>query len=448
MRHLFYTTVCTLSLLTTVNAQEKHWSMTECMEYAIENSPVVKQREYEADNYKASYMAATGAFLPGLGASVGNSFSFGRNVDPETNMMANQSSYNNSYTVETNLTLFRGGQLVNQWKQAKVNRLLGKNNEQLAKDELAMEVMDAYINVIFYKGMIKFASDKLVESNQNYYKTSRMEELGLKSVADLAQIEAQKAADDYNLTQYENMYNISMLTLKEKMSYPYEKELVIDTLLVDFDYLPAVESVADIFEYAREYNPTAIQYDLQLKSYKYDYKIAKGNYFPSLSLYGSVGTGYTTIMSGATEDSSSDSFRKQFSDKRGEYISITFSIPLFNRFSYLTNTRKARNHVRIAEAQQTDVLQQLQGTIEKNVLDREGYAKETIQLGKQVKANELAYQLVLRQYEEGLMSPIDVQTTSATLLESRANLLQRKLMYIMKSKIVDYYKGVPFVENR
>lgn len=82
------------------------------------------------------------------------------------------------------------------------------------------------------------------------------------------------------------------------------------------------------------------------------------------------------------------------------------------------------------------------------MLDREGYAKETIQLDKQVRANELAYQLTLRQYEEGLMSPLDVQTSSATLLEARANLLQKQLMYIMKCKIVDYYKGIPFVENK
>lgn len=333
------------------------------MEYAIENSPVIKQRAYEADNYRANYMAALGAFLPGISADAGTQFGFGRNINPDDNTIKNVSSFNNVYGVSAGVYLFRSGQLINQWKQARVDKLLGKNNEQLAKDELSIEVMEAYINVIYYRGMMKFAADKLEESTQNYSKTSRMEELGLKSIADVAQIEVQMAADDYSLTQYENLYNTALITLKEKMNFPYEANLYIDTLTSEFNYIPANESVADIFEYARENNPTAIQYNLRLQSYRYDYKIAKGNFLPSIYASGSISTNYYKFLNDDT--SVPDSFSDQFRNNRGENFSITLSIPIFNRLSTTSTARRARNYVRIAEAQQTEVLQQLQGTIEK-----------------------------------------------------------------------------------
>jgi len=89
----------------------------------------------------------------------------------------------------------------------------------------------------------------------------------------------------------------------------------------------------------------------------------------------------------------------------------------------------------------------LQKDVEQAVLDREGYAKETIQMEKKVKADALAYQITLRKFEEGLMSPLDVQTNATILLNSKADLLQRRLLYIMKCRQVDYYKGQPLIGN-
>ena len=95
----------------------------------------------------------------------------------------------------------------------------------------------------------------------------------------------------------------------------------------------------------------------------------------------------------------------------------------------------------------TAILRQLQTAVEQSVLDREGYAKEAIQMDKKVKSDELAYRVTLRKYEEGLMSTLDVQTSANTLLESKANLLQKRLMYLLKSKLVDYYKGKPLINE-
>ncbi len=109
--------------------------------------------------------------------------------------------------------------------------------------------------------------------------------------------------------------------------------------------------------------------------------------------------------------------------------------------------RKARNDMHIARERRTEELRRLQTAIEQAVLDLEGYAKETMQMEKKAAADEIAYRVTLRKFEEGLMSAIDLQTGANTLLLSRADLLQRRLMYLMKCKLVDYYRGRPLIDD-
>lgn len=228
------------------------------------------------------------------------------------------------------------------------------------------------------------------------------------------------------------------------MNYPSDMELDVDTMLLDKSYATMMESVNEIYDYASENNPTALQAKLQLKSYKMQYMMAKGRLLPSISFSAGVSTNYYENLKA---DKAPASFSNQFKNNRGEYISFNLSFPLFDGLSRLTNLRKARNNMRIAQEQQTEVLRQLETAIEQAILDREGYAKETIQMDKKAKADEIAYQVTLRKFEEGLMSPIDLQTSANTLLLSKADLLQRKLMYLMKCKLVDYYKGKPLIEG-
>jgi len=177
---------------------------------------------------------------------------------------------------------------------------------------------------------------------------------------------------------------------------------------------------------------------------KYQYRIYKGKLLPSIYLNAGISTSYFENLK---SDNAPEGFKDQFKNNRGEYVSFSLSFPLFDGLSRLTNARRYRNNMRIARETRTEVFRQLQTAVEQSVLDREGYAKEAIQMDKKVKSDELAYRVTLRKYEEGLMSTLDVQTSANTLLESKANLLQKRLMYLLKSKLVDYYKGKPLINE-
>lgn len=443
MKQILLTTILSFGLVTTTVAQEKFWSLNDCMRYAVENSPAVKKQTFTYDTYKAERNASVASFFPTASANVGAQYNFGRSIDPETNTYNNTSTFNNSYGLSTQIPIFTGGQLINQWLLGKSNVKMGKNDIQKKKDDLALETMQAYADVVYYKGTIKIAAEKLEESRRTLYKTKRQEELGLKGKADVAQFEAQVATDDYTLTRQQNLYNTALLTLKEKMNYPSDLELEVDTLLPDVSFVTVNENVNEIYGYAEENNPTSQQADFQLQAAKYQYRMSKGAMLPQIYFNAGISTNYFENLK---SEASPASFNSQFKNNRGEYLGFTISFPLFNGLSKVTNLRRYRNNLRIAEETKTEVLRQLQNAVEQSVLDREGYAKEAIQMDKQVSSNDLAYRITLRKYEEGLMSSLDVQTSSNNLLTSKANLLQKKLMYLMKSKLVDYYKGKPLVE--
>ncbi|MCC8199354.1 MAG: TolC family protein [Tannerellaceae bacterium] len=453
MKKIVITSTLLVRLATSLIAQEKVWTLNDCMQYAVENSPKIKQKKSETDSYKAGYISSIGDFLPSIETGLGTDFNFGRSANPIDNSYSNVSTFNNYYSAAASLYLFRGGILINQWRQAKVNVTLGKTDEQYAKDELAMNIMDTYVNTVYYKEMSHMAMDKLEESKNNLYMTQRKEELGLKSLADVAQMEAQVATDEYNLTNYQNLYNTNLLSLKESMNFPVDEELQVDLAVKEKSYLPGYDSVTDIYEYAKENNPAALKADLQLRQLKLQHKIAKGDYFPTISFYGQIYTNYYNILNASPDEQGNnpkdniDPFNTQFKNNRNEYIGISLTIPIFKRLNTISNARKARNNARIAAEQQTETLRQLHKTIEQSILDREGYAKEVFQLEKQVEYNAIAYRLNQRKYEEGLLSSIELQVSANDLLKARADLLQKQLMYIMKSRIVDYYKGIPLVEN-
>jgi outer membrane protein len=431
--------VLACSALLTAKAQQpaSRWSMDDCMRYAVEHSTTVEKQQYNLDNAKAGMQAAVSAFLPSLQAGISGQYNWGRSIDPSTNTYNNVKTFNNYYELYASLNLFDGGQTYNQWKQAKVVRQQGLNNLQKAKDDKAILVMQDFVDVAYCQGCIRLAADKLGDSQQLLHKTQRQEDLGMKGRPDVTQIKAQVAQDDYNLTHQQNLYNTALLKLKADMNFPSADTLAVDTTYQSISPALALDNSDDILAYASANNPTAQAAALNVKNMQLEYHISQGKLLPTLSLSAGVSTDYYKNFSGGA----TLSFSNQFKNNRGEFVGATLSIPLFDHLTALTSKRKARNNLRIAVAEQQEVIRQLQSDVRQAVMDRDGYAKEIMQMSRKVDADSLAYYVTHRKFEVGTMNAIDLQTSANTLLQSRITLLQKRMLYVLKDRLVAYYKG-------
>lgn len=349
--------------------------------------------------------------------------------------------------MEASIPIFRGGSLINQVRKSKANLLLGKAALQEARDNTALETFQAYIDALYYYGTTRLAKQKLAESDSLLYKTRRQETLGLKGMADVAQMEAQQASDAYNLTHQQNLYETAMLTLKQKMNFPIEEALLLDTCLLEQSTLEqeqlTIKHADNVFRLALNCNPVLKQAEMQKQSANMDRKISWSSFVPSISLYGGISSSYYKEL----HQTGYPPFHTQFENNFGSYFGISMSIPIFNRLSGIANMRQARNNYRIAAEQYEAQKEELQKLVQQAVQDREGYLKESIQMEKKVASDSLAYHVTRRKYEEGLMTSLDVQNNAATLLESQTGLLQSKLTYLMKCRLVDYYKGQDIIRN-
>ncbi|MCI1639829.1 MAG: TolC family protein [Bacteroidales bacterium] len=426
-----------------LTAGARIWDMDSCMTYAVEHSTSVEKKQWAAQESKAELQSSIGGFIPTVSSEVSAQYSWGRNIDPETNTYNTQATFNNYYRLYSSLTVFDGGRTLNGFLQARTKRQSGMADIEKAKEDKEIEVMQKYVDLVYARAGVLLAEDKLKDSRRLLEKTRRQEELGIKGRPDVVQIEAQVAEDDYNLTHQRNQSRTALLALKSSMNYPSSDSLETDASLVRIEPEYRLEQVEDIYEYASGNSTAARLAAFNVRTAMYDYRIMKGKLLPSISVFAGVSTNYYKNI---TTGSVVDRFNSQFSNNLGEYIGASITIPIFN-YSYYGNVRKAHSAVHIAELEKEESMRKLHDDIENAVMDRNGYVKEILQMEHKVEADSLAYYVSERKYEEGMLSVTDLRAAADTLLESRITLLQMKMLYAMKDRLVDYYKGIGIIRN-
>ncbi|MDE5813985.1 MAG: TolC family protein [Muribaculaceae bacterium] len=429
----------TLAITTVLTAAaQQPWTMERCMSYAATHSSSVVQARWDLASATATRNQAIADFFPSVSAQVGSQFSWGRNIDPETNTYNDVTTFNNGYGVYASLTLFDGGQTINRYKQARNERKRYFNAVEMKRDDSAIAAMMAFADAFYYQHSIRIAEERLSQSEGMLSLTTTQEELGIKGAPDVAQAEATVANDRYALVHQKNMFAQAILSLKSAMNLPVDEPLDIDTTYTAIPMVDLNESAETIYSLALSSNPKALNARMQLTTNRYAYEVTKGYLMPNLSLNAGISTSYFKNLSGTY---AVPSFGDQFRNNRGEYVSATLSIPLFEGLNRISSKNRAKYAYEQAKESMMEENRRLHDEITSAVMDRDGYAMEIISLQTKVAADAEAFRLNSRKYEEGLLSLIDLQLSANTYYSSRVELLQRQMLYILKDKLVEYYKG-------
>ena len=426
-----------------VSAQS--WSLDDCMRYAAEHATDVKRETINARQRKQDYHHAVAAFLPTVAGGVQGQYAWGRNIDPETNTYNNVTTFNNYYQLYAELNVFDGFATINAFKQARLSRDFSATAMQKMQDNIAIDVMQKYVDAAYAEASIQIASEKLDESRRMLAKMQRLYELGEKGRPDVVQMESQVAEDEYSLTHQQNMARQSLLALKSAMNYPIGDELKLDIQSKDKEKgLASCQlTIGDkpnsetIYQSFLNISPDMKSAEYEVELARYDYKIAKGRLLPSLSLSGGITTNYYKNLSLKGQY---DGFASQFRNNRGEYLALTLSIPIYNSDRW-HSMKKARNNWQLAQVNLEETKRKLHDQIAQAIMDAEGYAKELHQMQKKVASDSIVYHMSSRKFEEGMLSTFDLHTAAQTLLESRIKELQMQMLLIIKQRLVGYYQG-------
>ena len=436
MKRLFLS-IFTIAAGVSIYASEP-WTVERCMQYASEHSHTVRQQQFALDDSRAIKTQAIGAFLPSVYGSTSVQINFGRAINPETNTYTDISTLYNGYGLQASLTVFDGLQRYNQLRMAKANVAMGRSGIMAEKDDVALKVYKAYMDLAYCLGAIDHTSKKRDESLALLHQTEVMAEVGQKSDADVAQMRATLAADEYELThmQSQTIKAQTGIGIATDHELPSRLHALHCSAVIPHRTSSYREPGSDIRIRCND-NPRIIKAQQAIEAARFNLRAARGALLPSLALSGGVSTSYYKNLNNGVHAS----FFSQFKNNTGEYVALSLSIPLFSQLSTSSTIRRRK----IALSQARENLEYEQSELHRIIVeasaDVDNSTKEVFKMQEQVEADSLAAHLTTRKYEEGLASSIDVKTAAVTLLQSRVKLLQSQLTMAYNKKLLAYYKG-------
>lgn len=428
-------TIYAIAAVLQLSASEP-WSVERCMQYAADHSHTVRQQQFALEDSRAAKTQAIGAFLPSVYGAVNGQMNFGRAIDPSTNTYTDVSTLYNGYGLQASLVVFDGLQRYNNLRLAKANEAMGRSGVRAEKDDVALKVYKAYMDLVYCEGAVSQTAKKRDESRELLRQTEVMAEVGQKSDADVAQMRATLVADEYELAHMQSQTTKARLALKQLMGFPVDSALAVIQPSFDNELLTA-EDASQISAFAATDNPRIIKAQQNVEAARYSLRAARGALLPTISLSGGVSTSFFRNM----DKGGHASFSSQFRNNAGEYVGLSLSIPLFDRLATYSTIR--RRKTALVQAQENLAYEQseLRRIIVEAASDVANSTKEVEKMQEQVEADSIASRLTTRKYEEGLASSIDVKTAAVTLLQSRVRLLQSQLTMAYNKRLLAYYKG-------
>ena len=451
--------VAAIGLSASVAEAQEPMTLHDCMEYAISNSTKIRiQQAASGDAQIDRRDAALALFTPKISAQTYAYYNFGRSIDPQTNTYFNTTSFHNNYGVSAGYDLFDGFKAVNNYKISRTGMQIADSQEKQVEADICLAVMEAYYNVVYYKRLCDVYEEQVALAEQSLIKAKRQEELGQKGHADVIQMEADLADRQYDYINTQNMYWDQMMILGDLMFWPVEEELNIITDFRSFAgaqddkrttqddnavILREPEATEEsIVAFALEHNPAIQIASWQQLNAKRELNTAKWQLLPTLAAYAGWSTSYYTYQGSQTA-----SFGNQFRNNGGEYVEVALSVPIWNRMSQHSAISKKRHALDKASAELDQKRRDVESEVRRAIQDRDGAETAYLQAQRKAEVQAEAYNLNLKQLEQGLISPLEFQTANNNHLKAQADEMNSLFKYLIKQAVVRYYNGVEYVNQ-
>lgn len=467
-------TIACLILLSLSNFKAKAQeliTLQKAVDRTLDRNLNIKQAQISEALSTEDYKQSKYNLLPAISAGPQASYNFGRNIDPSTNQFINQSIFAVSGNINAQVTLFQGGQLRNQIIQNRILVDVNQSNTAKVKNDLILSVVTQYVTILTNQDLVTAAKQQIDIAKIALDRAQKNYDVGNQTLADLSQAKAQQSTAELNLTTAQNQLDLSLLVLKQYMEMnPLEEITVEKPDISKFTNVQTSFDGASIIKTALDINPDVKLAQLRALSVKQSIKIAQGNYYPTITLFGSAGSNYSNarrLFGGVVPNGRVDTvglvqstnqvittpgfdqiltkypFFRQFGDNFNQSFGVSLQIPIFNRFSARTSVKKARLNYENAELNTQLAKNNLSKVIIQAVLDVQSAQKRLLSTEQTYQANKDAFNVIQQRYNVGLVNSLDYNTSLTNLNKSQFDLIQARYEVIFRTKVIDYYLGNP-----
>ena len=433
--------VTAIAIALSASAQKK-WTLTECIDYALQNNITLQQAKLQKQSATEERKQAKAALLPSLSASTNQSFGYrpwlengvATVTNGTVNSKVNKTYYNGSYGINAQWTVWNGNQNRNQVKLGEVSEQQAELQTETTANNIQERIAQLYVQILYMNEAVEVNKQSRETSKRNEQRGKEMVEVGKMAKADLAQLTAQRAADEYTIVEAESNIANYKLQLKQLLELTGDEAFDIEMLTAgDEQALAEIPALSTVYETALGGRPEIKNAQLGLKQSDIQMNIAKAGAMPTISINGGVGT--------STASMSSQNWDKQIKTNFDASVGASVSVPLFDNRKTKTAVNKARIQREQAQLELLDQQKQLYATIEGYWLDAETNQQKFKTALTTVESEQASYDLLEEQFRLGLKNIVELMTGKDRLLSSQQNKLQAKYTTILNRQLLRFYQG-------
>ncbi len=458
--------------LSSLIAQEV-WSLARCIRHAQEANWTVRQAQTNARVALLSERQAKANRLPAVNLVSNLGEQFGRTIDPATNQFVTSGITFNSMSLSAALPLFTGGQVQQGIRQAHWNALAAQSDAEQTANTLALQVVQAYLGVLLAEEQREIARRRVEQARLQRETTLKLVEAGNSPIADRFNAQAQVAREEQLLVQAQNSVDLAMLTLKQLLQLEPDYELRLERPSIDMPTEPNPEnlSLPSVYALAQQTQPSVRAAHFRLKSAESGVAVARAAYYPSVSLFASLNTNYSSQFRDfsnprivGTELSSPVTVRinevdvsiqqylsvlefprlsyfEQIERNFGQGFGVQISVPIYQNGRTRLSVERAKLAVVNAQLQENQARQQLKSDVQTAIANARAARLQLEATQKTYEAIQAAFTNIERRYQLGAANLLEFTTARNNRDNAENDLIIARYDYLFRLKILDFYLG-------
>ena len=419
----------------------RQWTLNDCINYALENNIQLKKAKLQEYSALEDVKQSQAALLPSLNFSTSQNVSYnpwpekGRATVADGYVQSNVDKvyYNGSYSLMGNWTVWNGNKNTNTVKLNKLTAEQARLDSAVTANSVLEQIAQLYVQILYSNEAISVSKESLKTSQTNEERGKTMLNVGKMSKADLAQLTAQRAQDEYNIVEAESNMRNYKRQLKQLLQIADNEEFdVAIPSTTDEMALQTVPALNDVYTASLEQRPEIKNAMLGIESSELNAKIAKAGKLPTISMNAGLSTSTTSM--------SQKAWGNQMKNNLNLGGGVTVSIPLFDN----RQTKTAVNKAMIQKQNYLLDLQDKQTTLYSTV---ENYWLQAVTNQNKFKAAQVStesaqasYDLLSEQFKQGLKNIVELMTGKTNLLQAQQNELQSKYLTILNLHMLQFYK--------
>jgi len=426
-------------------AQKQAWTFQQCLDTALQRNISVNQSRLSNEIDRINLQQSKANRLPSLNAGANGGVNYGKSLDPTTSGYVDEGLNTASFSVNSGMTLFGGLELQRTIEQYKMNLDAGKFDTEKIRNDVTLNITTAYLQLLFSYEILDAAKKQAESTSTQVDRTLKLVDAGKIPESNLYTIRSQMATDNLAIVNAEGQLEIARVTLMQLMEIPVLDSFDIEKPIVQEPAAMLLLTKTDIYNKALTTQPQISSAAIKTNSALLGIRITESARWPKLSLSGSINSNYANSSRSSSSRSLRDPFSTQLWNNLGEGIGMNLSIPIYSNRQIKSNIEKAKVNALSMQFNEQNTKNILRKAIEQSYTDLKTAGKKYQATKEQSLEAELAYLNMEKKYNVGMSTAIDYLIEKNIYFQAQSNLIQSKYDYLFKTKILDFYQGIPIV---